>query len=79
MITPMKIPENPRENPADRPQETPAKQQPEQHEQQSQPTKPPEQEVVTQRADIIDHTRQSLEQLARSLPKPEGRPERFVA
>jgi len=36
-------------------------------------------EVVRERANIIDTTRAALEELARRLPRTEGRQERFVA
>ena len=72
----MKHPEKPRENPADQPQEAPSQEQ----EKPLRPETTPEQEVVQQRADVIDNTRLHLEDLARRLPQSEGQKlERFVA
>ncbi len=76
MNKPMKHPEKPRENPADQPQEAPSQEQ----EKPLRPETTPEQEVVQQRADVIDNTRLHLEDLARRLPQSEGQKlERFVA
>ncbi|MFH1444731.1 MAG: hypothetical protein ABIG34_05090 [Candidatus Peregrinibacteria bacterium] len=72
----MKHPEKPRENPADQPQEAPLQE----REKQSQPETTPEQETVQQYANVIDGTRQHLEDLARRLPQSKGQKlERFVA